>query len=289
MPKPWEHELAIYADRTVVWAGPIVGVGDGTGDTVTVQARDLTQWWERWFVSMSRQFTADDLAGIFGRLAHDGAMLQPDVNMRINVTDCGVLGDRVYTIDEYARISDKLRELSRSAVDYSAVARHILIGGSQVPTDASFILTDPMIRNVTRTRDGLVEATDVVVIGSSASSEDDTIPVGRATTDPTRTGLLQRRFDEPDIKDAASADAAAASRLALLAAELPKLGITLREGEYDLAWLVPGARVDVAISKTHLDGGQEGVYRLHDVDVTVDGNGTTTSIALYGFASGGDE
>src|SRR5688572_8003033 len=43
---PWQHEISVYRDDTLVWVGPVVDV-TYTRDTVTIAAKDLFQWFER--------------------------------------------------------------------------------------------------------------------------------------------------------------------------------------------------------------------------------------------------
>lgn len=289
----WRHELEVRDNwGRVVWAGPVVDVEDGYDDPSVVQARDLSCWFDRRFVYRDRTYTQDDLAQIFAQLARDALEPDPSPNISIVTRECGVLGDRVYAAATYEYAGDKLRELARTGVDYTAIGRRLLIGGA-VTDSGVWRLAAPMVAKAKRRRRGLHLADDVAVVGATVTTPatDDTEATVHTATgrsaDPVviaDRGLLQARFNETDIRDDGSAEANAVTRRELLADVVADVEVLLVAGEFSLAELVCGIEVDADIPADKFPEqsmrGVKGRRRLSTVSVTADARGMRTTVTL---------
>lgn len=282
--RKWRHELEIWSDRTLAWAGPIVVPTRATNRPVAVSARDLSARFERLFVARDRTYTQEDLGLIFGQLASDAVNAWPDLGIDVVTYPTGTFGDREYVYANFERLADKLRELARTDVDWTFVGRQLIAGGSSIPGRPTWTLLDAMVDTATATDDGLSQVNDAVVVGSKPTrvdadgntvmSEGDT-PTGRWTDGLSiaSVGPLQVRYSEPDIRDDNSAGVAARNRVRFLGAQLPDLRVTLKEGTYRLDDLVPGAAVRAELSDPAIPYGQTGDYLLLSVDGTISDQG----------------
>lgn len=282
----WEHELVLWRDGSEVFAGPATDVDARTAEGWSTSARDLFQWFERRFVARDRTMSAD-LAQIFKRVADDAMAADNSPGVSVLATDCGVVGDRVYVAAEYGRAADALRELARTGVDWTFVGRQMLVGGEEVPTSPVATLIDSHVQAGSAQWAGLTVVNDVVTVGGATAATATTAavdaPVGRATRPPSiaQRGLLQQRFDEPNILDLASANANAASRADLLASVDPTVTVTVTDeiaDQFDV--LVPGARVDVAFSDQLFPREIVGPFRLLESVTDVGGDGERLTLTL---------
>ena len=163
----------------------------------------------------------------------------------VSASPTGVKGDRTYKASDYGYVGDAIDELSKTGVDWTAYGRTILVGGEEVPAQPFVTLTDefwtapPQV--VAR---GNEQATRVIVKGTNVQ--------GLASSSSEFRefyGLLVRVFDESDIKDSASAQRAAETRLALLEDQLyvetPQNASLKPTAPVTLEQLIPGIRVRV--------------------------------------------
>lgn len=270
--RKWQHELELWRGPKLVWAGPIITPQRRTGQPITVSARDLGMRFERLFVARDRNYVQEDLGLIFGQLATDALALYPTLGITVVTYPTGTLGDRQYVYANYERLADKLRELARTDVDYTFLGRQMVVGGSSIPGRPTWKLNDAMVDDTQDGDDGLSQVNDAVVMGSK--------PDGAPAADPTpygeyidglsiaHVGPLQVRYSEPDIRDSGSAGVAAKNRVRFFGSELPDLRVRLKEGQYDIDDLVPGAAVRVDLTDASIPYGEQGDYVL----VTVDGS-----------------
>lgn len=266
---PWNTEIIVYRDGRDAWCGPVTGVEFGYG-TVKVTAADLTAWWDRRVLPADLNFVNVDIATIFETVATAAMSTDPVANFNITTTLTGILGSRTYLQTDYKYANDLLGELAKTGIDYSAYGRTILCGGEQVPADPYVVLTDEFwVQPPTISARGNDQATQVVVLGKGVTG------IATATAAYTNFyGLLVRTFSENEIEDAASAQAAANTRLALLQDQLyieagtggglkPTAPITLPE-------LIPGIRVRVDSSASCRQVVAD--FRLKSVKVGFDGS-----------------
>ena len=266
---PWNTEIIVYRDGRDAWCGPVTGVEFGYG-TVKVTAADLTAWWDRRVLPADLNFVNVDIATIFETVATAAMSTDPVANFNITTTPTGILGSRTYLQTDYKYANDLLGELAKTGIDYSAYGRTILCGGEQVPADPYVVLTDEFwVQPPTISARGNDQATQVIVLGKGVTG------IATATAAYTNFyGLLVRTFSENEIEDAASAQAAANTRLALLQDQLyieagtggglkPTAPITLPE-------LIPGIRVRVDSSASCRQVVAD--FRLKSVKVGFDGS-----------------
>ena len=266
---PWNTEIIVYRDGRDAWCGPVTGVEFGYG-TVKVTAADLTAWWDRRVLPANLNFVNVDISTIFETVATAAMSTDPVANFNITTTPTGILGSRTYLQTDYKYANDLLGELAKTGIDYSAYGRTILCGGEQVPADPYVVLTDEFwVQPPTISARGNDQATQVIVLGKGVTG------IATATAAYTNFyGLLVRTFSENEIEDAASAQAAANTRLALLQDQLyieagtggglkPTAPITLPE-------LIPGIRVRVDSSASCRQVVAD--FRLKSVKVGFDGS-----------------
>jgi hypothetical protein len=266
---PWNTEIIVYRDGRDAWCGPVTGVQFGYG-TVKVTAADLTAWWDRRVLPADLNFVNVDIATIFETVVTAAMSTDPVANFNITTTPTGILGSRTYLQTDYKYANDLLGELAKTGIDYSAYGRTILCGGEQVPADPYVVLTDEFwVQPPTISARGNDQATQVIVLGKGVTG------IATATTAYTDFyGLLVRTFSETEIEDAASAQSAANTRLALLQDQLyieagtggglkPTAPITLPE-------LIPGIRIRVDSSASCRQVVAD--FRLKSVKVGFDGS-----------------
>jgi hypothetical protein len=267
----WATEIAVVRDGRDAWVGPVTEIEFQYG-LVTVRASDMSAWWDRRFLPSST-FTNVDLATIFAAY-HDQALApDPSPNFTVTVTPSGVIGSRTVNAADAAYASDRMDELSTSAVDWTAYGRTILVGGQEIPATPSVTLLEeffeapPIIQIL-----GDEQATRVTVQGTGVSStaQDDAYIA--------YYGLLERRFDEPDIRDQASCDAAASGRLEYLKdptyIKTPSDSALKTTAAVTLPELIPGIRVRVEARSTCREIIRD--FRLASVKVQFSGKVSVT-------------
>lgn len=266
---PWSTEIIVYRDGRDAWSGPVTGVEFGYG-TVKVTASDLTAWWDRRIVRSDLTFVSEDLSDIFVALHNEAMASGPIDNFTVSPSPTGIVGDRNYLLSDYKYIGDLIGELSKTGLDWTAYGRTIIVGGEEVPAQPYVTITDEFWTEPPQiSARGNEQATEVIVKGKEV--------VGTAVSGPEYLnfyGRLTRVFDENDIVDINSANAAARSRLALLEDQLyietprnaslkPTAPITVEE-------LIPGirVRVDTKASCRRIISD----FRLKSVQVDFDGS-----------------
>lgn len=273
----WEHELSIWRDEEEIWVGPVTEPIEHEEFLFKAPARDMFQWFERRTIDVDLMFTGIDVGVIFRSVA--AAALAPDNGMGIvlNVNTTGVLASREYPAGRQVIAADALRELARTGIDFTAIGRTIT-GGAEIFTPDLPTLTTDMLISPKLTERGLGYASKVSIVGGGGTLPNTAIIGMAGGVDPTR-GLVKRTFSETSILDQGSADAAAASHLALLSSPLLELSGTLaRDTPVSLASLVPGARWPVAVrvgART-----VEQTMRLRTVTGTFDPLGDAIAVVL---------
>lgn len=270
--EPWRDEVVIYRDNDVAFVGPLVSVEVGTdGGRMTVQ--DLFHWTERRFISTDLFFSSDASVAFEG--IFDAAMA-PDTSPNIEMIAhaSGVEVVRTVMGKEFQRASDLLRELARTAVDFTTIGRQVIVGGKEVfepgiGPGASLIVHDEGVSSVTVTKDGSQFATDVAVIGEPVFQGADRI-FGRATRSALLYGLVQQSFAELEITDTPSADANALARLESMQPAPLLVSVTFTpSAAFSFKDLIPGRRGDMRISEAAGCLPVMGAMRLRQVGVNV--------------------
>lgn len=206
--EPFSYEISCYRDATEAWVGPLIEPAY-TATELTIQARDLFQWFERRVLPFDRTFTATDLSIIAATYLDDALSLDPTPNISFSVVPCGVVGDRTVLGITYRRAADEVRELARGGLDFTTVGRRILFGGAEISSPRLPILTKEFFEITNLRLVGTQKANHVYVFG--ATPDGVTTPlVGEAGGDDVP--LIQMTVQEPSIRDVPSATAAARTR-----------------------------------------------------------------------------
>lgn len=279
----WKHELAVWRDDVLVWVGPIVDLSfDAT--TVTIAARDLFEWFERRFLPVDRNFVAIDLTTIFTTYVTDALSADTSPAITVSSAAAGVTGSRNVVAVDRRRAADELRELARSGVDFTMIGRTLRVG-PEIPNAGDLRIWDDHADQTALHIAGLDAASSVTVKGATGGTAADqaygpsavAVVAAFGGVDPD-IGLIEVLYDEQQIRDTASALAAAASRLLFLTPAPQYIDLVLRpEWTYGFGDLVPGAVVETALTFP----GREvvGTMRLASVAVQV-GGGETVGVQL---------
>lgn len=241
----WEHELAIWRDDVLVWVG-VVGDPTYTMAGTTAPARDLFSWFERRFLPGDRTFRAEDLGTIFSTMATDALAADNGMGITLTVSSVGVIGNRDVFAADRPRAADEMRELSRSAVDWTMIARELKAGGEEVPTADLGTFIDDNLLDPSLTIRGSLAATSIAVIGaSSGAAHNPVVGTAGVGVDPD-LGLVETSYSESNILDANSARYAAEAKYEQLRVPPLYLDATLDpDTGVGFDELIPGARVDV--------------------------------------------
>lgn len=240
--EPFGAELSIWRDGFEEWVGPIVRVSHSYAG-IRLEARDLFQWFERRILPFDRSFIQTDVAQIAAQYVDDALYGDASPNISVAISNTGVLADRAVVATLRRRAADELRELSRTGLDFTAVARTIRFGGEEIPTVALVTLTEDTFEVADASYDGLEMGNHIFVQGASTGSANTPI---EGEAGGQFVPLIQQVYSEPSILDANSADQAATTRLDLLrSAPLLITGRLLEDAPVPFRDVVPGARVDL--------------------------------------------
>jgi len=235
---PWNHELSIWRDEDEAWVGPITEpLFSYEGMTLT--ARDLFAWFERRIFIEDQLYVSTDLASIAQGYADAALSQDPTPNIMVSTSPTGILGTRSIFATLHRRVADELRELSRTGLDFTAIARELRFGGSEIGTPSIGTLTADIFEVTDARLAGLSMANHVFVLGSSGGGVNSpTVGEAGGITVP----LLQQVYTESSILDVSSANVAALTRLDLLG-EPPLFvsGTLLEDAPIPFTELVPGA------------------------------------------------
>lgn len=283
---PWRHEVACYRDNDEPFVGPLVSVeASAEGGVLSVQ--DLFFWMERRFISEDMFFSADASVAFEGIFL---AALAPDTSPNISIIghDSGEDVVRQIIGKEFQRAADLLRELARTALDFTTIGRTVLVGGRElfevgIGPGVPLVVHDDAVAQMTVTKDGVQFATDVAVFGEAISTGSDDRITGRATRSSDYYGLVQQSFAELEIRDTPSADDNALSRLRQLQPSPITASITFTpSAAFTYADLLPGRRADMRISEAAGCIPVMQTMRLSSVDVSVQVSEDTISESVTG-------
>lgn len=281
--RAWEHEIVIWQDGASDpdWVGPLIEPA-WTRDAVTMQARDLFQHFERRRIGLfDYDPIIDDPVTIFEAFALDALSgdLTPNITLVVQSL-AGFDAERIVLVSEHRIAADELRELSRTAVDWTMRGRELLISGDSLNVPFVGIVDNEDIDNPTLTQRGAESASLVVVKGSPGSSG--TSATFGADTKQVVTvvggvepniGLVERVFSDLTVREGQSTDQAAASRLALLNPPPHVLTFDLNQrSTIPRTSLVPGALIDPRVKLACREFSS--MMRLAGVNVSVSASDT---------------
>lgn len=265
----WRHELAIYRDGQLVWVGPVV-IPQAPPDQYEIAARDLSAWWDHRLIHKDHDYSSPtDLATIFQDVAADAMAPDPSPGLAVTTTPCGVTAILTLLALQHLSAATELRDIAKTGIDWTTIARKVLAGGAVVPTGPlGPFLDEHFAVPPTPKEDGTAKANAWLVRGAGGGAAGDV--VYGYQTDPVSgklDGLLESVETDSTIKDSATAQAAAKTRVALtsVVGTLDKC-VLHPEAPFTLDELVPGALCQVRLEQTSIP--VFGSYRLQRVDVT---------------------
>lgn len=243
--EPLEHEIVVYRDGKLAWAGPLLDMQTGDNGT-QVSGRDSYFWFDRRFLPLTRIFE-DDLGDIFNTLAEDALSTDPSPNISLHAKPTGVIGERRYNKEDFVRAGDALSELARTAVDFTMVGRDMYTGGLEILLPDELRMWEPAKRLATLRLQGSRIITEMTIIGKPPGGGQSVIS-GTATGQTGKYGLIQVREAEPQILDPGSLKTAAESRLEMLKFPPRFLNFSCApEAPFGMEDLVPGVKCDVRV------------------------------------------
>lgn len=264
----WRDELNLYRDEDLSYAGPIIQRG-WKGGIAELLSQDLSIWMDRRF--LEEDFHGDgDAAEIYQSLWTIGYEKDISPNMEISTRNTGIRVVRDFEGKEFRNIGSSLKELARTALDYTMVGRKLLAGGVEIfLSDTPLIVHDDGCLDVEIDENGTDFATDVAVFGSTGTTGGSPVS-GRATRATSEYGLLQKSYTELTIKDTPSADANALSRLEAVHPVPLRIKTSFsQQASFKFKDLIPSRRGDLRL-KDALDGIEVvDTMRLQQVDVNM--------------------
>jgi hypothetical protein len=279
--EPWCHELHIVRDGETVWLGPVTEVVEEF-EQITVRSMDLLQWATVRVADDDIDFTtpADITTIAVAVLTEAFSEDDPCILEYISATPAG--GDPTGYFSEAwsATAFEQLEQLANIKLNYTVVGRTIILGGEDLPLAPIATLTDDMIlSNVFLTKSGLLQGNRWWV-----HYEGDGGVPGVGEVDHQCYGLIERlRPNDDGIQDATTANEVAQA-YAEATGTAPRL-LELREGArlspetpWEINDMIPGTRVDVALSRLCTDVSQR--FRLERVEVRQNTTGEEVSLAL---------
>lgn len=265
---PWEHEIVIYRNNEIVWVGPIFQMSTPPG-SFSIEARDLTAWWDRRLVHNDVNLPETDLATIFQAIADDAMAPDPSPNLTVRTTASKIKGSRRILALQHQEAGPALRDLANVGIDWTAVGRTVLAGGLVIPTQPIGTLTDDnFVTPPTPVRDGSQQSNAPLVRGAGGGVLGDVFfAAAKDGAAVIRDGLLESVESVSTISDYNSATQAAASQLDLrsrfVGAESCQLAPS---APFSIDDLVPGALCQVNCQETCLP--IVGEFRLKQVSVS---------------------
>lgn len=242
-------------------------------------ARDVTAWWDHRRIHQDHHYSSADLATIFAELAADAMNPENSVELTLSTSPCGILGDYDVLALQHKIAGPILRDLANIGVDFTAIGRTVLCGGGAVATASLGPFTDDSFMEPPKvTIDGSVLSNDWIVSGAGGGALGDSI-FGYAN-DPTGvSGLLESAAVISTIQDPVTAQAAAASRLALSEGSITVEKAPLSPlSAFEISDLIPGALCQVNLSDSCIP--VDRFYRLQRVDVSVDGSSGVEAVSV---------
>ncbi len=278
---PWSHEVIITrSPGGRVWSGPLVEMRDTSGEGLVIEARDLSAWHDRRRVHTDQFHTNAPLTDIYQAIWDDSMQPDPVPGYTLQVTPTLEVGDREILADQHMIAGDALRDLGRTGLDWTVIDRVHHVGGEEVDTPPVGVLIDG---HFTEPPDVIIDGAgmvnDWVVSGAGGGAEGDEVVGTAPHPGPLGAeGLLEGVASEPSVLDQTSADEAAEQRRARTAEALAFIrgGVLTPQAPFDVAALVPGARVQVALTGRCIPVLRVQRLTAVRVSVTVDDDGRVT-------------
>lgn len=284
--RPWKHELGIYRDTELVWAGPITEpVIANSSDNATISARDLTSWLDR--RKIHHDYTpggATDLGVIFVHVVVDAMAPDNSPGLFVQATEAQVYGIYSVLAREHKIAGSEIRTLTSMGIDWTMIGRDLLAGGLVVPVAPAGILTDEHFAVPPDAKiDGLSQTNNPGVRGQGGgASGDETYGEVLDSASVQEFGLLES-VAQDDLATTNQLAITAAEQIADLLSQPPGIieqGQLHQNAPIDINRLVPGAEIDIRLSKSCFPVSQ--TFRISTVDAhaTATDQGGTEEIVV---------
>lgn len=189
---PWAHELWIYRDGKIAWMGPIVYIRE-TPDAFHFEAHDMIEWVNRREI-INYYTNTNDAASIAYDLIQtffppsDPDLLQHVILLTTAIHNLTVEWDRAQYV-----ILQKWQDLLSAGLNYTTLARYILLTGQETPNlNFPFLIhADNILGDVEILKDGINYGDHVVGLGEgntfgTGPTAADELYYGKVTYPPTR-------------------------------------------------------------------------------------------------------
>ena len=165
--QPWAHELTLYRDGDLVWAGPVFSIDeevmpDESTDHIQIVARDFLGWLDRRVIHDDLYFNDQtyDLSYIAQQIILSG-LRHDDLGLPQYMHVVPSNRKRKWSVRHWeARVGEELREIARLGLDFTSVGRRIYIKGPRYEGESTPVL---------RTRDFLA-GIEIRVVGAEAAT-----------------------------------------------------------------------------------------------------------------------
>lgn len=269
--RSWRHLLNIYRGDAFMWSGFIVNI-DWSFDRTVFRAVDIIGLLDRRVPHQAFQFTGTDITEIARQLVEDGLAPDDPGHTTTVIGPAMVDGGRTYE-RSVGQVADHLRDLADTGLDFTAVGTNIVILPDTFCDVVGRLSDEDLPQGVTVTEDGASLATRQIVAGSQTGTA-----IGTAGGVNAYYGLLELYTEQTTITDQASADAAAAAKLASslgVPVYIDTQNVTLAPtAPVDVAQLVPGWCVDITTDSTCRTITQR--LKITGLKITEDGGSEST-------------
>lgn len=255
--EPWCHELHVWRDGEEVWVGPIQEI-EYSFNEITVRASDSLAWLGVRIptASIAPAVPEDLTTTAIGLLTQAFSEDSPTYTCEMDNLFTEPSGHVIQTFYEaYNQTAlEILRDLGELGLNFTTLGRTIVLVGDSIPLTPLILLNDEhVIGNIVVTKDGTLQGNRFYV----HFNDDGGIPVVGEAAEFYCYSAIERIRDGEGLPDGASAGQAAdqyaaASAITPRVVEIPSGSRLSPDTPWTINQMVPGARVDVAITRLPL-------------------------------------
>lgn len=279
--EPWRDELVVFAGRKRVWTGPVFDLAYTDDNTLLIEAKDVSQWFENRGIHYDHTYGAGvDLASIFNDLADDALSVDRTPNIAVQASLTGVRTDaeqsRAYLAAQNLKAFSSMDELTQSGCDWTAINRTIICGGVELAqTEIPTLWTRHFQDNPDVDKVGADFGTRFTFSGGGRGAAGDEV-VGRSVVDADTLaleatfGVIERFDNDSNVADEATASQRAQAQYELYGRQ--GIPVYVNGGKLDekapiaVEDLVPGYLIRIATGP-YPDVNQ--TYRLTSLNASV--------------------